>query len=116
VSMGRKISIRMSEGDVEELERLQKKLGWSKSRAVRFLLQKFGRILIQGEISDLETVEESVGVPDKCPSCGGTLSTRAPLKLLSENVYDEIRECDGCRGLFRVVWQPIVFRSLEERK
>ena len=114
--MRRKISIRMSKEDVEELESLEKK-GWTKSRAIRFLLKKYGKILAKAKVSDLETMETFVGFPEKCPKCGGRLTVRAPHDVfkLHFNTLDQLWECDDCRALYRAIYSPTEFRPLEEK-
>jgi len=110
----RQINIRMSDEDVKLIEELQKKKGWSRSRAMRYLVKFYGEILRKGEVYNYREVEKDVVPPDKCPECKGGLFVRAGINTHGNNIYDELWECDNCHTIFRVLYKPIFFTKLKE--
>lgn len=118
-TLGRQINIRMSKKDVEILEGLMKKKGWDRSKAARYMIRMYGKILMSGRVEEFEEIlTEIPEIPENCPKCGSELILRAPLKKApdehKEDAYDEVIECNKCHTLYRAIYTPIAFIELKE--
>jgi len=60
----RQVSITLGDEDIKLLEELTKKKGWDRSRAMRFMLRRVGKILLYSDIVKYEEAEEEANEPE----------------------------------------------------